>query len=107
MYSSIISQTLHLFWSWLFVLHFKLEIVGTGIASALTNFINLSICLFYSSMLNDIKEAIFFPDKRSFYGLREYLMIGIPQTILVCMEWWVFEIVTLLTGQFGYKYQAA
>jgi MATE family multidrug resistance protein len=100
---TVIGSIMHIGWSYLFVVHLKQDIVGTGIASAITNFTILVMSLVYTSTQEDIKEAVFWPDYRSFRGLGEYLKIGIPQTALLCLEWWVFEICTLLAGLFGNK----
>ena len=52
--------------------------MGTGIASGLTNCFALVIVLIFTYCTEDIKEAVFLPDKRSYVGLNEYLKIGIP-----------------------------
>ena len=54
-------------------------------------------------MIPEISEAIFWPDYRSFIGLSEYLKLGIPQTIMLCTEWWAFEVIALATGYLGVK----
>ncbi len=92
--------------SWYFVLHLNYGILGTGIASGLTNFFALIIVLIFTYCTDDIKEAVFLPDRRSYVGLSEYLKIGIPQTIMACSEWWAYELQTILTGYLGVKAQA-
>jgi multidrug resistance protein, MATE family len=103
----LIGQVLHVFWSWVFVIKLQYGIVGTGIASIISNGTIFLICAVYASMLEDIKESIFWPDYRSFQGLTEYLKIGVPQTLMLCSEWWAFELITLITGYLGVKTQAA
>jgi MATE family multidrug resistance protein len=46
----------------------------------------------------DIKDAWFLPNKQSFTGLKEYLYLAIPSTLMLCLEFWGFEIMTLLSG---------
>jgi hypothetical protein len=53
-------------------------ILGTGIASGMTNCFALIIVLIFTYCTDDIKEAVFLPDRRSYIGLNEYLKIGIP-----------------------------
>jgi MATE family multidrug resistance protein len=85
------------------VIHLEYGIVGTGIASLISNGTVFLICTIYASMIPEISESIFWPDHRCFYGLSEYLKIGIPQTIMLCSEWWAFELITVVTGYFGVK----
>jgi multidrug resistance protein, MATE family len=68
-----IGQVFHVFWSWLFVIKYEYGVVGTGYAGVISNGSILIICLIYTSMLEDIKEGVFWPDSRSFTGIQEYL----------------------------------
>ena len=45
-------------------------------------------------------------DRNSLCGWPEYLRLAIPATILLCSEWWAFEILTLIAGLIGVKAQA-
>ena len=71
MYAVAFGQVLHVFWSWLFVIHWGYGIEGTGYAAIITNMTILFATLFYTYLLEDIREAIFWPDARTFQGLKE------------------------------------
>jgi Na+-driven multidrug efflux pump len=79
------------------------QIVGTGIASGIANGTVFLICTIYAATLEDISKSIQWPDYRSMIGLGEYLKIGVPQTMMLCSEWWAFELITVVTGYFGVK----
>ena len=68
MISQIIATLLHVLWSYLLVSkdRMNLGIVGTGISMVIANFTVLTINLAYTYWLDDIKEAVFWPDSRSY-----------------------------------------
>ena len=51
--------------------------------------------------MSSIKEALFFPTLDSFKEWGSYLRLSIPATVMLCAEWWAFEILTILTGIIG------
>jgi Na+-driven multidrug efflux pump len=56
---------MHPLWSYIFVIKYNLGVQGTGIAGIITNSIVLFCNLAYSCYSNDLKDAIFWPDRRS------------------------------------------
>lgn len=63
--------------------------------------------LIYSSCIPEISEAVFLPDRRTFRGIGQYLALGIPSAMMLCLEWWAYEIMTLMAGYIGVEVQAA
>ena len=79
------SISLHIFLSYIFVWKLGYGIAGTGYASTITNLFNYFALLVFSYTIKDIREAVALPDRRAFSGLYEYLAIGIPSCIAVCL----------------------
>lgn len=46
------------------------------------------------------------PDRRVFDELKQYMKIGIPSTIMLCLDWWVWELLILISGWLGTHEQA-
>ena len=46
-------------------------------------------------------------DRDTFNGWDEYLRVALSSTIMICPEWWTYEIITLLAGTIGVKELAA
>ncbi len=36
--------------------------------------------------------------KKAFSGWGEYLSYGVPTAVMICMEWWAYEVLILLAG---------
>ena len=58
-----ISIGFHILLSYIFVWRLDYGIIGTGIASTITNSINYLFLLILSSSINEIEETIKLPDK--------------------------------------------
>ena len=42
-----------------------------------------------------------------FKDIKEYLRFGLPVVVLICAEWWAFELMVLMAGGLGVDQQAA
>lgn len=101
MVATIVTTFGHVFWLIMFVNVFDWGIFGVALASTVTNGLQLSVCLIYASKKEAISEAIFMPTKDAFIGLRMYMGLAIPATLMLCGEWWFFELLTLTSGYIG------
>jgi MATE family multidrug resistance protein len=41
------------------------------------------------------------PDRDALNGWTMYFKIAIPATLMICAEWWFFELLTLTAGYIG------
>ena len=70
-------------------------------ANTLTNIAQLLIILIYASRVEKIKEAIFMPDKTAMKEWNAYFKLAIPSILMICGEWWYFELLVLTSGYIG------
>ena len=85
----VVTVLFHIPLSYYFVWELELGIEGTGIAFSFSNLITYCFLLFYSSFcIPEIKEAIIWPNRSSFEGIREYMKIGIPTLMMLILDWW-------------------
>ena len=40
-------------------------------------------------------------------GLVEYVKLGIPSALMICIEWWSYEFITIISGYISVEAQAA
>lgn len=103
----LIGVSVHICLSWIFVWNMDLGIAGTGYASSLSNLTVYISLLVYTSQIEHIQEAVQMPNSRTFQGIGEYLSLGIPSAMMLCLEWWAFEAMAVMSGYVGVKEQAA
>lgn len=91
---------LHILWCYLLTSKTQDAVRGTALATTLTHAINFVCFALYTSLQPEIKEAWFLPNRECFYakGLWEFMKIGIVSVLMMCLEWWSFEIMTLLAA---------
>lgn len=41
------------------------------------------------------------PDSRMFTNIGQYLVLGVPSAAMMCLEWWAYEVMTLMAGYIG------
>ena len=93
------------------VLTQRMEIQGVAIANTITNAVMLLVQLVIAgNFIEDIKVASFWPrmaETFSLAGIRAYLAIGGPTILALCLAWWAWEMLMLLTGIWDDKQQAS
>jgi len=61
----------------------------------------------FTYLQTDIREAWIWPDRRILGKVDQYLKLAIPSTLMICLDWWVWELMILLAGMIGVVEQAA
>jgi len=107
LYFQVFGQIIHLICCFIFVTYLRKGILGIGIAGSLSNFIKLAALLVHNSKDAEIKEAITWPDRTSFQKLGVFLSLGLPTLLVICLEWWSYEITVLICGLLGVAEQAS
>jgi len=101
-----ISVCCHVYLSWYFVWKLGYGIVGTGYASTITNLMNYTFLIIISFTNSEIRKTMVFPDRRSINGIKGYLKIGAPVVFMSAVEFWVYDIMILMSGFIGVQAQA-
>lgn len=97
-YVNISTTSLHVLWSYIFIVHMGLEIQGAAIAFTLTQFLILVTLYTVIPFFQDIKEAWFFSMKDAVQDLKQYFSVGIYSALLVCLEFWSINLFTFMSG---------
>lgn len=92
--------------NWLLVWHFELGFVGAPIAVAFTQNLMPVLLMLYVVFVNG-SQCWGGLSKRSLTNWGPMIRLAIPGMVMVVAEWLAFEILTLLSSQFGTAYLAA
>jgi MATE family multidrug resistance protein len=103
------TSSLHFLWCWLFVNYYDFQIVGAGIATFITYFLNFLVTTIYCKNTSDetIKKSFFFPTYKSFQNIATYLRVAVPSLTMLCLEWWSFEVLAFMAGRISLEATAA
>ena len=98
MLSQIVVIVLHPVWCYLLVFKADMGIQGVGVAGIITD---LSVYLFllaYSNLNSDVKACCFWPDKRMFEELKEFMNLGLPSCFMLCLDVYAGSSITIIAG---------
>ena len=82
---------------------FKLDygIYGFGIVTVIISTLQIIVLQICIRCSHQFKDALFWPRRDSLEGWSEYLAISLPTCLMLCAEWWFFEIMIILAGTMG------
>ena len=63
--------------------------------------------IYTSCVKGEIEDAVQRPGWNTFKNLGVFLRLGIPATLMLALEWWAFEVMTLMAGAIGVSEQAS
>ncbi|KAK1361132.1 MATE transporter [Heracleum sosnowskyi] len=96
--SSVVTLAFHVPICWAFVFKFKMGSKGAALAIGLSYWFNaifLGLYAMYSLKCDATRAPI---SMEVFSTIKDFLCLGIPSALVVCLEWWAYEVVILLAG---------
>ncbi|KAL6646799.1 hypothetical protein ACP70R_015493 [Stipagrostis hirtigluma subsp. patula] len=98
MLSSGATAVVHPAVCWVLVHGLGLGRNGAALANAVSYLTNLSILATYVRLSPSCKRSWAGFSSEAFRGVPEFLKLAVPSALMVCMEWWSFELLVLLSG---------
>lgn len=98
--SSLVTLIFHLALCWTLVFHSSFRNLGAAIAIGLSYWLNvilLALYMKYSPDCAKTKTRVRI-SMELFPGVREFFSFAVPSAVMICLEWWSFEFLTMLSG---------
>ncbi|KAB5544803.1 hypothetical protein DKX38_012915 [Salix brachista] len=96
--SSFATLCFHIPLCWALVYKSGLKNVGAALCMGISYWLNvifLGLYMRYSPGCAKTRAPI---SKELFYGIGEFFRFAIPSAVMICLEWWSFELLILLSG---------
>ncbi|KAL3824116.1 hypothetical protein ACJIZ3_020145 [Penstemon smallii] len=96
---SCITTCFHVPLCWVLVFKSGLHNLGAAVAIGLSMWLNviiLGLYMNYSPACDHTRARISI--KLIFHGMKEFFQYAIPSAVMICLEWWSFEFLILLSG---------
>ena len=104
---NICSIFLHIALCFIYTRVADMGVYGIALAASSKDFaLWLSITI-YSFSAKQIRRALAPIDSSAFRGWCTYLKISVPATVMICAEWWAFEVLIVVAGTLGVASLAA
>ncbi|XP_054809346.1 protein DETOXIFICATION 12-like isoform X2 [Prosopis cineraria] len=96
--SSCASLVLHVPLCWVLVFKSGLHNVGAALALGISVWENVIILWLYMRFSSTCAKTRAPISMELFKAMREFFRFAIPSAIMICLEWWSFEVMILLSG---------
>ncbi len=93
----LVSSILHPLWVYIFFNALDMGAFGNGLSCSITNLLNYVFLLLILKKYSN-KDALFFINKDSFVGFKEFFSIAIPSMLMLCLESWNYQIINFMVG---------
>ena len=102
-WTQLFTTALHFYWCHLFIVKYDMRERGAAAATNITYILNMVIADVWIRFKKntDFKDMVFWYDSSVFQELCNYLKIGVPGMLMLCFEWWAFELLAIFTGLLG------
>lgn len=108
MICSLVSVPFHYLWCYIFVVYFDLELVGIGIAGAVSLGIQNLFLQVYTYFSEELKytATIFSPQVYKKEEFKQFVKVAMPSVFMFWINWWIWEVIVLITGTISVDDQA-
>ncbi|KAF7008898.1 hypothetical protein CFC21_023547 [Triticum aestivum] len=98
MASSGVTALSHVLVCWLLVYKLGLGNKGAALANAISYLANVSILALHIRLSPSCKSTWTGVSREAFRGIVSFMKLAVPSALMVCLEWWSFELLVLLPG---------
>ncbi|XP_020530313.1 protein DETOXIFICATION 16 isoform X1 [Amborella trichopoda] len=98
MASSGVTTLCHLILCWFLVFKSGLGSKGAALATSISYWINVVLLALYIKISTACKETWTGLSMEALQDLGHFLRIGIPSTVMACLETWSFDMIVILSG---------
>jgi MATE family multidrug resistance protein len=96
--SSIATMAIHIPLCYVMVFRTGFGYTGAALTIGISYWLNVAMLVGYIVFSSSCKETRTRPTMEAFKGVDAFLRLALPSALMICLEWWSFEILILLSG---------
>lgn len=96
--SSGFTALLHVLVCWVLVFKIELGSKGAALAIAISNWVNVILMVIYVRFSPACMKTWTGFSKEALHDILSFIKLAVPSAIMICFEYWSFEMVVLLSG---------
>eukprot|EP00253_Pinus_taeda_P034899 PITA_34899 len=96
--SSTIAIAFHLVACWVTIYKFGWGFIGAAISTSVSSWVNVGILVLYIKFSGVCKNTWLGFSKNCIHGIKHFLKLSIPSSVMICSDDWHYAILTLLAG---------
>ncbi|CAL5396657.1 unnamed protein product [Camellia sinensis] len=98
MVSSGVTALFHILICWVFVFEIELGSKGAALANAISNWVNVLLLAIYVKFSPACMKTWTGFSREALHDILSFLKLAFPSATMICVEYWSFEMVVLLSG---------
>lgn len=95
---SSITALMHVFICWILVYSSDLGSKGASLATSISYWLNVSLLALYVNFSKACEETWTGLSMEALHGVLNFVGLAVPSALMICFEYWSFEMVVLLSG---------
>ncbi|KAJ0094983.1 hypothetical protein Patl1_15207 [Pistacia atlantica] len=95
---SCVTLVFHLILCWVLVFKSGFGNLGAALAIGLSYWLNVLLLVLYFSYSSSCETTRVAVSMELFQGVGQFFRLAIPSAFMICLEWWSFEFLTMLSG---------
>ncbi|XP_020099322.1 protein DETOXIFICATION 14-like [Ananas comosus] len=96
--TSLATLCFHVPLCWVMVFKLGLGNVGASLAISISDWLSVLLLILYVRFSPSCEETRAPLSWEAFRGINEFLRFAVPSALMMCLEWWSFELLILLSG---------
>ncbi|KAI4346937.1 hypothetical protein L6164_007800 [Bauhinia variegata] len=98
LFSSTVALVLHIPTCWVLVFKLGLGNAGAALAIGISYWLNVVVLAIYMKHATACEKTQIVLGRSSLSTIKEFFRLAIPSALMVCLEWWSFELLVILGG---------
>ncbi|XP_057868201.2 protein DETOXIFICATION 16 [Cryptomeria japonica] len=98
MFCSAITTSFHVLICWAMVFKTGLGSKGAALATSISYWVNVALLILYIYISPVCKLTWASFTREALHDIKHFLKLAIPSSLMICLEYWAFEMVVLLSG---------
>ncbi|XP_042024262.1 protein DETOXIFICATION 16-like [Salvia splendens] len=96
--TSAVTSVFHVFLCWLLVFKLEFGSRGAAMATVASYWINVVLLALYVNFSSACAECFTGFSREAFHDIVGFLRLAVPSALMICLEYWSFEMVVILSG---------
>ncbi|KAJ7559241.1 hypothetical protein O6H91_04G075700 [Diphasiastrum complanatum] len=95
---SAITTAVHIITCWILIIKLEMGNKGAALATSISYWLNVALLILYVKFSVNCKKTWSGFSKEAFSDLKSFFKLAIPSAVMICLEYWSFEMLVLLSG---------
>ncbi|MFS8028789.1 putative multi antimicrobial extrusion protein [Helianthus anomalus] len=96
--SSSVALCIHIPLCWVLVYKTGLKNIGAAISMDIAMWLNVTFLFFYMKYSPSCEKTRAPISLETLHGMKQFFSYAIPSAVMICLEWWSYEFLILLSG---------